>query len=298
MPLERRSVTTEEEKAADLLKDGMTIGVGGFITSSVPMVFVRQIIKRRLKDLTIISPFSSLELDMLIGAGCVKKVKTAYVGGEIYCPICPMYRRAAERGEIEIWEGDEAHVFMSLRAGAQRLPYLPWRGGVGTSIPEVNPEFKVYKDPVNGETLLAIPATRVDVAIIHAGYADAYGNVRHVGTGFGDRALERAADKTIVQVEQVVPNEEIRRNPLATSMHRVDAVIRAPYGAHPFASPGFYLEDAAHLREYVKAATAYAKSGDPETFDAYLQKYVLAPATHGDYLERIGMKHLINLYEY
>ena len=102
MPMERRSVTTDEDKAADFLKDGMTIGVGGFITSSVPMVFVRQIIKRRLKDLTIISPFSSLELDMLIGAGCVKKVKTAYVGGEIYCPICPLYRRAAERGEIEI----------------------------------------------------------------------------------------------------------------------------------------------------------------------------------------------------
>ena len=80
--------------------------------------------------------------------------------------------------------------------------------------------------------------------MIHAGAADPYGNVQHVGTGFGDRSHHRAADKTIVTVDKVIPNEEVRANPYRTSIAGVDAVVRAPYGSHPFASPGHYLEDA------------------------------------------------------
>ena len=97
--------------------------------------------------------------------------------------------------------------------------------------------------------MLAIPAIDIDVAILHAGAADPYGNVQPVGTGFGDRAHHRAADKTIVTVDKVIENEEVRANPYRTSIAGVDAVVRAPYGSHPYASPGHYLEDAVHIRE-------------------------------------------------
>ncbi len=101
-----------------------------------------------------------------------------------------------------------------------------------------------------------------------------------------------------MQVERIIPNEEVRKNPLATSLYGVDAIVRAPYGSHPFAAPGYYIEDAEHLREYVAAATAYAKHGDRGPFEAYLRQYVLEPETHADYLEVIGIRRLISLHEY
>ena len=88
---------------------------------------------------------------MLIAAGCVKKVVSYYAGGGFGVPVAPAFRHAAERGEIEIWECEEGILTAGLQAAAQLLPFLPWRGGVGTSLPEVNPDLKVFTDPINGE---------------------------------------------------------------------------------------------------------------------------------------------------
>jgi glutaconate CoA-transferase subunit A len=277
----------------------MTLAIGGFINSSHPMALVRQIIRRRLKNLTVVGAASGgLDLDLLIGAGCVKKLVTTYMGGEHYCPVAPFFRIAAQRGEIDIFECDEGMYYCALRAAAQRLPSTPWKAGIGTSFPEINPEIKVYDDPISGEPVLAIPAIKPDVALLYAAHSDAYGNVQHIGTGFGDRALWRAADRTIVQVERIIPNEEVRKNPLATSLYGVDAVVRAPYGSHPFAAPGYYIEDAEHIREYVAAANAYAKKDDRAPFEAYLQKYILGPESHLDYLEVVGIRRLLSLHEH
>lgn len=296
---QRRSLVIDEQAAADQVHDGMTIAIGGFINSSHPMALVRRIIKRGIKNLTVVGAASGgLDLDLLIAAGCVKKLVTTYMGGEHYCPVAPFFRVAAQRGEIEMFECDEGMFYCALRAAAQRLPSTPWKAGIGTSFPEVNPEIKVYNDPISGEALLAIPAIRPEMALIYAARSDPYGNVQHVSTGFGDRAMWRAADRTIAQVEQVVPNEEIRKNPLATSLIGVDAVVRASYGSHPFAGPGFYIEDAEHIREYVAAGNAYAKNGDRGPIEAYLEKYIFGPETHEDYLEVVGIKRLLSLHEY
>lgn len=298
MTMERKSLEIDVETAAAMVSDGMTIAIGGFINSSHPMALVRQIIKRRVKDLTVVGAASGgLDLDLLIAAGCVKKLVTSYMGGEHFCPVAPFFRVAAQRGELDIFECDEGMFYCALRAAAQGLPSLPWKAGIGTSFPEVNPEIKVYNDPISGEPMLAIPAIRPELALIYAAQSDAYGNVQHVAAGFGDRAMWRAARKTIAQVERIVPNEVIRKDPRATSLSGVDGVVRAPYGSHPFVGPGFYLEDAEHIREYVAAANAYAKGGDRKPFEQYLKKYVLDPETHEDYLEVIGIKRLVKLHE-
>lgn len=299
MPSERKSLVIDESAAADMVHDGMTIAIGGFINSSHPMALVRQIIRRGVKNLTVVGAASGgLDLDLMIAAGCIKKLVTAYMGGEHFCPVAPFFRIAAQRDEIEIFECDEGMFYCALRAAAQGLPSNPWKAGIGTSFPEINPEIKVYNDPVSGEPMLAIPAITPDLAFIYAAHSDAYGNVQHVSTGFGDRAMWRAAKKTIAQVERVVPNEEIRKNPLATSLQGVDHVVRAPYGSHPFAAPGYYIEDATQIREYVAAGNAYAKNGDRKPIEEYLQKYVLGPKTHEDYLEVVGVRRLISLHEY
>ena len=125
------------------------------------------------------------------------------------------------------------------------MPFNPWRAGVGTPFPEVNPALKVFKDPINGETLLAIPALNFDIAFLHAAVSDPYGNV-HIGTSYGDRAIYAAADQTYVQVEQIVSNEEIRKDPLKTAIPGADGVIRARFGAHPHSSRGITSRTGAH----------------------------------------------------
>ena len=298
MLVERKSLVIGEAEAAEMIRDGMVIAIGGFINSSHPMALVRQIIRCGIKNLTLVGAASGgLDLDLLIAAGCVRKLVTSYMGGEHYCPVAPFFRVAAQRGELEIFECDEGMFYCALRAAAQGLPSTPWKAGIGTSFPEINSEIKVYQDPISGEPVLAIPAITPELAIIYAAHSDAYGNVQHVGTGFGDRAMWRAAKKTIAQVERVLPNEQIRKDPLATSLYGVDAVVRAPYGSHPFAGPGYYIEDGTHIREYVAAGNAYAKNGDRKPFEDYLQKYVLGPKTHEDYLEVIGIRRLISLHD-
>jgi glutaconate CoA-transferase subunit A len=188
--------------------------------------------------------------------------------------------------------------YAALRAAAQRVPFNPWRSGVGTSFPDVNPAIKTFKDPINGETLLAIPAINLDIAFLHAAVSDPYGNVQYVGHGYGDRAMYAAADLTFVQVEQIVSNEEIRRDPLKTAIPGADAVIRARFGAHPYSSPGHYTEDQEHIRSYVKAATAWAKSGNFAPLREYLDRFVMEPEDHVEYLERVGMRRLLSLNEY
>lgn len=296
--VKRKDVILDEDAAAGLIRDGMTISIGGFLNSSHPMPIIRAIIRNGIKNLTVVGAASAgLETDLLIGAGCAKTVIAPMISGESLAPIGPSFRYFAQHGEIEVIELDEHMYYQGLRAAAALMPSLPWRGGIGTDYAKVNPRLKEFPDPITGEPLLAIPAINIDVALIHAAHADPYGNVQHIGTGFGDRAHHRAADKTIVTVDKIIPNEEVRANPYRTSINGADAVVRAPYGSHPFASPGQYLEDAAHIKEYVAAATARLKDGSSAPLDDYLRKYVLEPKNHAAYLKRIGFERILSLYE-
>lgn len=295
---ERRSRLVEEASLSTWFRDGMCVALGGLATACHAMIGVRHIIRGGLRDLTVVgSAVGGLDVDLLIGAGCVRKVICPYVGAEALASIGPFYRAAAERGEIEVWECDEGQYYAGLQAAGQMLPFMPTRGGVGTSYPEANPELRVFADPVRGDTLIAVPAIEPDVALLHAAQADQYGNVQFVGTGYADRLLWRAADRTLVQVEKIVSNEEIRRAPERTAL-LADGVMRARFGAHPFSSPGFYLEDRAHIAELVDAGRAFARSRDRGPFERYLDRYVYGPADHVQYLETIGLRRLLALDEY
>ena len=286
MTADRRQRILDECAAAEWIVDGMTVAIG----DPAPMAVVRQLVRRGVRDLKVVG--SGLALDLLVVAGCVRSTVAYYVGGG------PSFRAAAEAGEIEIWECEEGILTAGLRAAAQGLPFLPWRGGLGTSLPDLNPDLKVMEDPIEGQTLLAVPAIDVDVAVLHAAHSDAYGNVQHVGgPGWLDLFLQRAADRTIVQVEKIIPNEAVRANPAATTIASTDAVIRCPWGAHPFYSRGFYVQDKRATRQYLEAASA-AAAGDRAALDVYLDRYCRTPETHADYLEQVGVTQLVGLYEY
>lgn len=293
MTAARASRLLEEAEAVALLDSGMTIAIG----EPTPMALLRQIVRRGLRDLTIIG--SGLALDLLIAAGCVRKTLSYYAGGGFGVPVAPSFRRAAERGEIDVWECEEGILTSGLEAAGKGLPFLPWRGGVGTSLPEINRDLRLMSDPVNGETLIAVPAIRPDVALLHAAQSDLHGNVQHHGgPGWIDLFLQRAATRCIVQVERIVSNETIRANPWATTIGRADAVVRLPWGAHPWYSRGCYVQDSPFLAAYVAAATAAAERDEPAALDHWLQHWCHEPATHLDYLERVGLRRLLALHEY
>ncbi len=295
--MKRRSVILEENAALDFIKDGMTVALGGFITAQHAMSMIRGIARRGIRNLTLIGSLSaSLEVDLLIGYGCVKRVVAAYVGAEGAVPIGPFFKKAAETGSIDIWECDEIIVAAMLHATAAGIPFFPVRGGLGTDLPELNPDLKPFSDPINGEPLLAVPAMNIDVALTHASCADEYGNVQYAGNSFADGLMQRAAGKTITTVEKIVAPEYIRRAPFKTA-YTADHVVRAPFGAHPYSCHGAYVEDEAHLKAY--AAAAYMSTRGEETaWKEYRNRYIDTPTDHLAYLEQVGLRTLFSLYEF
>ena len=123
--MERKSRIVDEAAALDLIEDGMTVALGGFITTQHSMAMVRGLARRRLKDLTILGSLSaSLEVDLLVGCGCVRRVVAAYVGAETAAPLGPFFKKAAEDGSIEVWECDEIIMAAMLHATAAGLPFF------------------------------------------------------------------------------------------------------------------------------------------------------------------------------
>lgn len=285
----RRSVVRGLAEAVADIEDGATVGLGGAVTAAHPMALVRALARRGARDLTLVAPVAGIEVDLLIACGCVRKVIGSYVGVEGLAAVGPVYRRAMEQGEVEMVDLDEAHCVMGLRAAGHKLPFMPWRGGVGTSFSQLNPTLVEFDDPVAGEPLLAVPAINVDVALIAADTADEYGNVQVIGTPHMDQLLGAAAERVIVQAARVVSNDVIRHQPEKTLYWRDTTVVRTPFGTHPY-SNGSMISDTEHLGEFVKAGR---DGGD--ALDDYLRRYVREPEDHDTYLETIGIRRVVSL---
>jgi len=297
--VQRQPVIMELKEAADLVRDGMTIALGGVFTVNRPTALVREIVRKRVRGLTVVDVSAGLNLEFLIAGGCVAKVATGYAGGEGMAPVAPLFRRSVEEGTLKVWEADAGIMVTALRAGALNLPFLPSRGGVGTSIPELNPDLKLFNDPVRGDPLLAVPAIQPDLALLHARCADLYGNIVHKGGSFADALIARAAKKVLVQVEEVISSREVRCNPEITSIPGllVDGVVRAPFGAHPFSSEGCYRLDRQFFWEYMEAA-GELRRGSGQRLQEFLKKYFYGPDHWFDYLDKIGLRRLFELKEF
>jgi glutaconate CoA-transferase subunit A len=286
--VERTSVLVGLEEAMAEVGDGATIGIGGAVTAAHPMALVRELARRRVRGLTVVAPTAGLDVELLIAAGCVETLHTCYVGFEGVAAVGPLYRRAVQAGEIKVQDMDEGHCIAALRAASQRLPFMPWRGGVGTAFTELNDGIIAFEDPVAGEELLAIAALPLDFGLIYAETADEFGNARPYGTGNMDHLIGSAADRAIVQVDRVVSNDEIRKEPERTWRWRDARVVRAPFGTHPYSNASM-VADTEALEEYIGAAR------DAEELTAYMERYAGPDVDHDTYLEQIGIRRIASL---
>jgi glutaconate CoA-transferase subunit A len=272
-----------------LIKDGDRVAIGGAWLSSHPMAIIRQIIRSGIKHLSLITILGSVDIDLMIGAGCVDRLMFSFVSMEAY-GLAPNFRRAIEKEGLAYDEITGLAIILGFEAAGRGVPFLPYRGPFGSDYVKQRPEFyKTIKCPFTGEEMIAVPALKPDVAIIHAQRADPAGNIQIEGTGGSDLELAKAAEKVIVTVEEVVPTEVLRENPYKTKIPRfyVDMVIEQPFGAHPTSSIPSYVGDPWHMITYTEMAAS------PDTFKQYLANYVMK--SEEEYLEAVGGLKQMNL---
>ncbi len=266
------------------LRDGMTIGIGGWGARRKPMALVREIVRSDLKDLTVVS-YGGPDVGMLCAAGKVRKLVFGFVSLDLI-PLDAHFRAARQAGAFEAWEVDEGMLHWGLRAAAMRLPFLPTRVGLASDVVRFARGMRTIRSPYeDGEELLAMPAIKLDAALLHVTEADLRGNTVILSPDpFFDELFARAADTTYVTCEALVETrhlcgpERTRYSPFERSL--VTGVAEVLCGAHPTASVPGYGMDVDHLSTYSAAAT-------PTGWREYRKQFVDLP-DHASYLEAVG----------
>jgi glutaconate CoA-transferase, subunit A len=264
-------VATADEVVADL-RSGMTIGIGGWGSRRKPMALVRAILRSSLTDLTVVS-YGGPDVGLLMAAGKVKRVVCGFVSLDSIA-LEPHFRQGRQSGAVELTELDEGMVYWGLLAAANRLPFLPIRAGLGSDVLRVNPELRTVRSPYGDqEELVAMPALRLDAALVHLNRADATGNGQYLGPDpYFDDLFCQAAERRYLSCERIVKTEELtERGPvqsLLLNRMMVDAVVETPGGAHFTSCAPDHGRDERFQREYATAAA------DPEAWQRFTKTYL------------------------
>lgn len=256
------------DTAVSKVSSGSTLAIGGVMLYRKPVKFIIELIRHFYqtgtpKDLTLLSFTAGIECDWLIGAGMVSHVRTCYFGLEIF-GLAPMFTYFANHGLIEIIEETEASLALGLRAQMANIGFMPGRAWIGTDLPALRPDVKTILDPYNGEELMAFPAIKPDIAIIHAIRADAEGNVQ-IGANKGiDEELAVASDMVLATTETIDP--ALNKADIVSPF--IDGIIPAPHGAFPTSCHPIYPIDGKFILNYSEQVST------PESFDAFIGKLI------------------------
>ena len=245
------------DEAAAAVKDSDTLALGGMTLYRRPIGFVMALLARRPPPtaLTLLSFTGGMESDLLIGAGCVRRVRSAYFGLEAF-GLAPMFTQFAQSGRIEVVEETEASIVMGIRAQIAGVGFLPSNAWFGTDLPALRPDVKTVADPYSGEELSAFPAIPCDVAVIHGLAGDREGNVM-INNNLGiDVELVYVADIVIATVERVVERLERSTEGLIIPRPGCDLVVELPDGAAPTSCYPLYPLAGMKILEYIEACNA------------------------------------------
>jgi glutaconate CoA-transferase subunit A len=260
------------DEVAGELRSGMTIGMGGWGSRRKPMALVRAILRSGLKDLEIVS-YGGPDVGLLVAGGHVRRVVTGFVSLDTI-PLEPHFRQGRQRGTVELAELDEGMLHWGLLAAAHRLPFLPIRAGLGSDVPRVNPGLRTVRSPyADGEELLAMPALRLDAALIHLNRADAAGNGQYLGPDpYFDDLFCLAAERAYLSCERIVPTASLAKSgpPQSLLVNRamVHGVVEAPGGAHFTSCVPDYGRDEVFQAAYAAAAA------DPESWQRFRAEFL------------------------
>jgi glutaconate CoA-transferase subunit A len=258
------------EEALSPIGDGCLLVVPREV-SGVPMAATRALIRRGVKRLHLVAlPTSSLQADLLIGAGCVETLETSAVSLGEFGPA-PQFVAAVTEGTIRMKDATCPAIHAALQAAEKGVPFMPLRGLIGSDVLQFRDDWKVIDSPFgNDDPIVLLPAIKPDVALIHAPRADRAGNV-WIGRQRELATMAHAAAMTVATVE-TVQDANLLDDPVTAAGtlpgFYVESIAVAERGAWPLGLPDHYPLDAAHMAEYAKlAATA-------DGFNEYLRRYV------------------------
>jgi glutaconate CoA-transferase subunit A len=296
-----------EEAVRRFVKDGDMIALGGFTANRNAMVIAREIIRQGRRELHLVMHSHGQAMDLLVGAGVVSRLELAYAGTGRFAPTCIRFRKAVQSGQVQVEDYSNFHMSLRFLAGALNLPFIPSCSGFESDVlnqqgfgPELRGRGKIppHKAVItdnpfspNREPVVLLPALTPDVALIHAQLVGEDGTVRIKGLTFLDIEQAKAASRVIVTCEEVVPSAFLRRDPDQNSLppFLVDAVVSAPFGAHPTACHYYYDYDPRHLNMYRQVA------GDDKDFRTYLKEWVYGVADQEAYLAKVGVSDLMRI---
>jgi glutaconate CoA-transferase subunit A len=266
------------QAVANLVRDGDSVALEGF-THLIPFAAGQEIIRQRRRDLTLIRLTPDVIFDQMIGAGCASKLVFSW-GGNPGVGSLHRFRDAAEHGwprPLELEEHSHAGMAAAYAAGASSLPFGVLRGYRGTGLVERTPSLAWIECPFTGEELAAVRAIRPDVGVVHAQRADRAGNVQIWGITGVQKETVLASARSLVTVEEVVPELEPRPGAIVLPSWAVTAVAVASGGAHPSYVHDYYERDNAFYRAWDPI------SRDRDAFRAWMERHVLATADVEEY---------------
>jgi glutaconate CoA-transferase, subunit A len=240
-------------------------------TSGVPMAATRALIRRGVKKLHLVAlPTSSLQADLLIGAGCIDTLETSAVSlGEF--GAAPRFTAAVTGGTITMKDATCPALHAALQASEKGVPFMPLRGLIGSDVLKYRDDWKVIDSPFgNDDPIVLLPAIKPDIALIHAPMADKYGNV-WIGRQRELATMAHAAARTVATVEKIHDGNLLDDPVLAAGTlpgFYVESVAVAERGCWPLGLPDHYATDGEHLALYARMATT------EQGFADYLDKYV------------------------
>lgn len=270
--------------------NGSSIAMGLAQETLIPFAAGHQLIRQNKQDLALIGPISDILFDQIIGAGCVRKIRAAWVGNVI-TGSGYNFRRAVEAGTLEMEDHSNLTLAMALRAGAMGVPFMPARTALGSDLFKTNANLKIMNCPFSDDTLTAVAALKPDVSIVHLQRADVFGNAHAWGNLGLTRDACLASRHIIITAEEIVEPDVISRDPnrVITPGFRVSAVAHAPWGGHPSPVPGYYNRDHQGFIDY------RAESKTQETFLEWQRQWVDNVHSWQDYTKLLGDRRMADL---
>jgi glutaconate CoA-transferase subunit A len=279
----RNKVMRVDVAVRRFVHDGDYLAIGGFGTNRIPTAICHEILRQGRKHLGFLGHTATHDFQILAAGEAFDRCDVAYVVG---LEARGLSRRYVESGRVRVTENSNYTLSARLEAAAKGVPFAVSRNLLGTETFDKSAS-KVVECPFTGKRVVAHPAIYPDVAAIHVHEADVYGNSRIEGITVSDLELARAAKHLVITTEKLIHTSEIRRDPSATSIpyYLVDAVCEVPWGSYPGNMPGIYFSDEEHLRDWLAAEQS------PETFRAFLERYIYGVAEFSDYLALRGAPH-------
>jgi len=279
-------IMTMCDAVARFVPQGSSVVMGAALESLIPFAAGHEIIRRQVRDLTLIGPISDMLFDQLIGAGCVRKVIAAWVGN-VSAGLGHNYRRACEQGiphRLDVIDHSNFTISLALLAGGLGAPFIPTHSLLGTDIPGTNPALRQSLSPFGGEKIVLVPALQPDVAILHVQRSDENGNAHAWGNLGVSEEAALASERIIIVAEEVVPHHIIVSDPnrVIAPSFKVCAVVREPGGAHPSPVQGHYNRDHEYYHDYHRATRTV--EGNVE----WMNRWVADTKDRAGYLQKLG----------